>query len=615
MRHVAGTITHTQPLTAGPRPRGGHEIHNDGSLRAWAVGHRPDEVARAVSRDGTAEVTLVGACLATAGELRAAADAASAGSWHSAARLPGSCLGIVRAGRTAWIMGDRAATVTVHWTVAEGTVTWSTSACALAALTGAAPDVVRLLAEVTTWGVEPGSDGWFEGIHRVPPGSALVCTPGCPPTVQRLPLPAGRSFADAADALRHVLPDAVGRRALAGGPVSSDLSGGVDSSAITCLAAAHTDLTAITYIDAAMAGQDDARCAAEIAAALPALTRHLVDGRRTNSRHFDELTAPGRVPFTDTPALSVGMLGILGAQLAPAVAAGSTGHLTGWGGDNVLDAFPSPADRFRSGGRVAALRDAHWFARDRRGAVHTVLAAVLASGRGSHPKALADLAAAVLDHPAPQRILPDAADAARWCGQLGAARWLTPGGRTALARFIGARAQSADPTTGPGALRERLALEATGTEHANLDTISRARWGLPVHAPFLDTRVVDICLAVPPWGRRHPGDFKPLARAALTGLVHHRVLDRRTKTPFTGVYDGLRANAPALRALLAGSVLAGSGLIDVTAVLASLDRTVNGSPADLGSLHTLIAAEVWLANRAVHLDAWWEPATSREALR
>ncbi|MFD5977478.1 asparagine synthase-related protein [Streptomyces bacillaris] len=614
MRHVAGTITHTPPLTAGPRPRGGQEIHDDGTLRAWTVGHHPQELARAVSRDGTAEVLLVGACLATPGELRAAADAAAAGAWHSTGRLPGSYLGIVRAGRTAWIMGNRAATALVHWTTVEGAVAWSTSASALAALTGSAPDVVRLLAEVTTWGVEPGADGWFEGIHRVPPGSALVCEPGRPPSVQQLPVPAGRSFADAADALRHALPDAVGRRALADGPVSSDLSGGIDSSSITCLAAAHTDLTATTYIDAAMAGQDDARYAAEIAAALPALTRHLVDGRRTGSRHFDELTAPGTIPFTDAPALSVGMLSILGAQLAPAVAAGSTGHLTGWGGDNVLDAPPCAADRFRSGARAAALRDAHRFARDRRSAAHPVLRAVLAAGRGSHPEALAHLAATVLDRSAP-RMLPDAADTARWCGRLSAARWLTPDGRAALAGFIGARAQSADPATGPGALRERLALEATGTEHANLDTLSRARWGLPVHAPFLDTRIVDICLAVPAWERRRPGDFKPLARAALTGLVHHRVLARRTKTPFTGVYDGLRSNAPALRALLTGSVLAQSGLVELTAVLASLDRTVNGSPADLGSLHTLIAVELWLANRPASPGTWWEPTVSGEALR
>ncbi|MFF3431447.1 asparagine synthase-related protein [Streptomyces sp. NPDC002602] len=612
MRHVAGTVTHAPPLTAGPRPRGGTEIHDDGTLRVWAVDHNP-QVRRAVSRDGTAEVFLVGACLASSSEARGAADSAARGYWHAAGRLPGSYLGIVRVGRTVRISGDRAATVQVYWTATESTVTWSTSASAMAALTGAAPDPVRLLAEITTWGVEPCVNGWFQGIHRVPPGSALTVAPDLPPALQRLPAPARLSFADAAEALRYELPLAVGRRTLTGRPLSSDLSGGVDSTSIACLAAAHTDLTAITYVDAAMADQDDTRYAAEVAATYPAISRHLVDGRRTGSRHFDQLTAPTGVPVTDTPALSVAMLGILEAQLAPALAAHSTGHLNGWGGDNVLDAFPFPADRYRSGARAAALRDAHKLARDRRSSAHPVLRTVAAAGRRTHPKALADLADTVLAAPAPPG-LPDAADVARWCGRLSTDRWLTPAGRAALAGFIGARAQSADPTIGPGALRERLALEATGSEHANLDTVTRTLWGLPMHAPFLDTRIVDICHAVPAWERRRPGDFKPLARAALTGLVHAPVLSRRTKTPFTGIYDGLRVNAPALRGLLTGSTLAESGLIDTSAVLSSLDRTIHGSPADLVSLHTLVAIEVWLMNRP-SFDDWWAPTPTRETNR
>lgn len=614
MRYVAGTVTRTSPPTVGPRPRGGHEIHNDGTLRAWTVGHDPRELRRAASRDGTAEVILIGACLPTVEEARDAAEAAAHGRWHGAARLPGSYLAIVRVGGTVRILGDRAGTVPVHWTATETAVTWSTSASALAALTGAAPDPVRLLAEFTTWGAEPGADGWFDGVHRVPPGAALVLAPGTVPAIERPPAPAGCSFADAAEELRHELPLAVGRRALTSRPLSSDLSGGVDSSVITCLAAVHTDLTAITYVDAAMADQDDTRYAAEIAAAYPSITRHLVDARLTGSRHFDQLADPADVPATDVPALSVAMLGILAAQLGPAVAAASIGHLTGFGGDNVLDAFASPADRYRSGARPAGLRDAHRLARDRRGAAHPVLRATAAAAHDSYPKALARLADTVLGSPAPQG-LPDAADVARWCGPLSAGRWLTPDGRTAVAGLLGARAQVADPAIGPGALRERLALEATGTEFANLDTLTRALFGLPVHAPFLDTRIIDVCHAVPAWERRRPGDFKPLARAALTGLVHAPVLARRTKTPFTGVFGGLRANAPALRALLTGSALAEAGLIDAAAVLASLDRTAHGSAADLGSLHALVAVEVWLTNRPRAFDGWWEPVPAREASR
>ncbi|MEU6756006.1 asparagine synthase-related protein [Streptomyces sp. NPDC046685] len=615
MRYVAGMVTHTPPLAAGWRPRGGDEIHDDGTLRAWAVEHAAQEVQHAISRDGTAEVILVGACLATVDEARDAADSAARGHWHTAGRLPGSYLAITRVGRTVRILGDRAAAVQVHWTTAAGAVTWSTSAAALAALTGATPDPLRLLAEFTTWGVEPGVDGWFEGIHRVPPGAALTLAPNVPPTIERFPVPAGRSFADAAAALRQELSLAVGRRALTGRPLSTDLSGGVDSSSIACLAAAHTDLTAVTYIDAAMAGQDDSHYAAEIAGAYPALTQHVVDGRRTGSQHFDGLTDPACVPVTNAPALSVAMLGILGAQLGPAVAVGSTGHLNGWGGDNVLDAFPSAADRYRAGARVAALRDAHRLARDRRAAAHPLLHAVTTASRGSHPQALAVLADNVLSGPSPENFLPDPADAARWCGRLPAAAWLTAAGRTALASLVGARAATADPAVGPGALRERLALEATGAEHANQDTVARALWRLPLHAPFLDTRIVDVCHAVPAWERRRSGDFKPLARAALTGLVHAPVLARRTKTPFTGIYGGLATNAAALRRIVGGSVLAQAGLLDTGRVLAGLDLTVHGDPANLVSLHALVAAEVWLAALPTGRDAWWEPTTIRESVR
>ncbi|MFF9795451.1 asparagine synthase-related protein [Streptomyces bacillaris] len=367
-------------------------------------------------------------------------------------------------------------------------------------------------------------------------------------------------------------------------------------------------------MDAAMVGQDDTRYAAEIAAAHPNITRHLVDGRLAGSRHFDRLDDPAGIPFSDAPALSVGTLAIVGAQLAPAVGAGSTGHLTGWGGDNVLDGFASPADRYRSGDRVAALRDAGRLARERRAAAHPLLRAVTAAARGTHPRALADLADTVLTGRAP-RALPDVADAARWCGRLSAARWLTKPGRTALADLIGARAAVADPAVGPGELRERLALEATGSEYAALDCFTRALWGLPMHAPYLDTRIVDISHAVPAWERRRPGGFKPLAGAALTGLVHAPVLARRTKTAFNGVYDGLRVNAPALRRLLAGSALADANLIDPAAVLASLDRTVHGSPADLASVHALVAAELWLTNLPAAFTSWWELAPDREASR
>ncbi|MEU2358874.1 asparagine synthase-related protein [Streptomyces misionensis] len=106
-----------------------------------------------------------------------------------------------------------------------------------------------------------------------------------------------------------------------------------------------------------------------------------------------------------------------------------------------------------------------------------------------------------------------------WCGMTGAAPWLTRTARTAVADLVAARAETADAHAGPGQVHERLALEMMGHGHATYDAIARQLWGVPVHAPFLDTPLVDVCHAIPGWQRARPGDFKPLARAAFTGSV------------------------------------------------------------------------------------------------
>ncbi|MGW1126382.1 asparagine synthase-related protein [Streptomyces sp. NPDC002526] len=79
----------------------------------------------------------------------------------------------------------------------------------------------------------------------------------------------------------------------------------------------------------------------------------------------------------------------------------------------------------------------------------------------------------------------------------------------------------------------------------------------------MDNRFVDLCGAIPRWERTQPGKFKPLAHTAYTGLVLDVLLERRTKTSFTGsLYDGLRAHSPAVRRILSVSTLVQVGLLD-----------------------------------------------------
>jgi len=216
----------------------------------------------------------------------------------------------------------------------------------------------------------------------------------------------------------------------------------------------------------------------------------------------------------------------------------------------------------------------------------------------------------VLDHPGwvpPWEMLS-------WCGITAAAAWLTRAGRTLVAELVAARADGADPHARPGILHEHLALEYMGAGHATFDQIARQQWHLPVHAPLLDTPVVDACLAIPGYERFRPGDYKPLARAAFTGDVPDFLLQRRTKTAFTSsLYAGLRANAPTLRRILTHSVLAQAGLLDPAAAIAALDGAARGELAPLAALHTLIVTELWLATLPTARDTWWEKTLAHHA--
>ncbi|WP_457511689.1 asparagine synthase-related protein [Streptomyces sp. TE33382] len=560
----------------------------------------------------------VGGCLATPAELRKAREAAERGVWEQAARLAGSYLAVVRTRGTVRIIGDRAGTQVVYWLCNGDELLWSTSSLALAAYNSQAPDTSALLAPLTVHGVDHlGGNSHFTGVHRVPPGQALVLADGQPPRTEAVaPRYTGLSLHEGAQLLALHLGEAVQRRVQRTRNVSSDLSGGVDSSMVTSLAAAHRPVLAVTYTDRLMADQDDVRYAQRIAEGLDTVTRIQIDGTAAGVGHFDGLQDVSRLPLTDSPSLSLGLLAIKGAQLAPAVAHGSRLHLTGRGGDNVLDATAlSSIDLALSGGRQAAVRRLCAFARERTAPVGSVLAQAFRTARTPYSHALNTLATDIGKAAGQEHLAYGSAGSLlTWCGPLSSVSWLTGDGRRALSEVVGRAATAARPGRLPGTELEQIGLFLMGEEHATYDEIARQKWGLPIHAPYLDGPVVDACLAVPGWERRVPGDFKPLARAAFTGSVPDYLLQRRTKTAMTGsLHLGLRANAAALRRIVKDSRMAAAGLVDPHLALAALDGAIRGERVPLGSLHQLIATELWLSTLPNRREFWWEPVPVQEA--
>ncbi|MFJ4679238.1 asparagine synthase-related protein [Kitasatospora sp. NPDC088783] len=551
----------------------------------------------------------MGLCLATQQEWTAAARDAAAGRWPSALRQPGAYLGIVQHDDgTVRVAGDRAGTVPLYWRTVGKAVLWATAATPLAAYTDRAPAPAALLAPLAVRGLDASTHSLFPGIHRVPPGRCLILTPGRPPHTEPVPAAdAELTFTDGAEQLNTALTDAVVRRTRRFDPLSADLSGGIDSSTLTVLAArtAPHPILATTYTDPDLDRQDDLDHARRIAAAVPGIDHRVVRGGH-GVLHFSGLDDPATLPHTDLPALTLGLLAIKDAQLAPALAAGSAAHLTGRGGDDVLDAPAAAAlDLHLAGHPAQALRHLAALARTWRIPAHRVLRQAATTLRTPYPRALAELAAH-LRGPAPIDAALRAHLPLSWCSTLPGAAWLTPTGRTALADLVADHADTAQAGTAPGRHAQRTALEMMGAGHAEYAEIARQRWNLDIHAPYLDTPVVDACHAVPAWQRRRPGDLKPLARAAFTGTVPDTVLHRRTKTAFTSsLYAGIRANAPTLHRILETSQLTAAGLLDADRARAALAAAVRGETVPLHGLHTLIATELWLAALPPRTH-WWE---------
>lgn len=614
-RFVAGRFA-TSEAVREVTPRDGRDVLALPGVRVWSVGHGARETTVTPTGGGGVGGQLVtaGHCLATAAEREAALRVAQAGDVLPALHLPGSYLAIVRASGKMWVAGDRAGVVPVYWLEEDDDLWWATAAAPLAALIGASPDLPWLLAELTLNGVDTRLNGaHFERVRRVPPGYALVLEEDASPHVVNTVPPQALGLVDGVKQLRDAFTTAVTRRAQIYERLTADLSGGVDSSSITSLAARTRPLLAVTYTDAHMADQDDVHYALRTAAETDAITHRLIDGRTERLTHFDGLDGVAALPLTDQPALALGLLTLLEHQLAPAVTYESQAHLTGRGGDNVLDASSTHlVDQFLAGHRARALRRAARYARAWRVAPWQVWRELGRTAATSYPRALGRLAGKLGGTVWLARTsTPEGWENLTWCGTRQAAGWLTGPGRRAVADLVAARAHHTDPGITPAVLHDRLALEWMAASHAAFDSIARQQWGLAIHAPFLDTPVVDACMAIPSYQRVQPGIYKPLARAALTGLAPDFLLQRETKTAFTSsLYDGLAANAPTLRRVIGNSLLAQAGLINARPAAAALEAAIAGAPAPLADLHTLIVTELWLARLERARTTWWQPERS-----
>jgi len=558
------------------------------SGRPWLLGRWGDGVL-VVAQAGATKIAVSGQHAMTeaplqkaAAQMRTIADLDRlARSMVGSVHLVASVSGRVRAQGT--VTGVRR----LFCATVAGAVVAADRADVLAGVLGAGLDEQRLalhLLEPQTLYPLTGQSVW-RGVKAVPTDHYLVLDREHRGHVARwwsAPEPVV-AMSEGAPALREALSAAVEARARGREFISSDL-GGLDSTAVCSLAARSATPVVAYTAEVGDPLADDARWALGTVAALGNVEHHVIAAEQMPLAYHRVLDMQERLdePF----ALAVDRNRLL-SIVRRAAARGSTMHLTGFGGDELL--YGSVAhlhSLLRTNPRVA-MRDLRAFAVKYRWSYKDMMRQLL--DRSPYDAWLARVAHRLTAPvPALEEPLLD------WGFEPRLPSWITSAAADALRGLITAQASTAQPLSKRrGQHRELESMRSLSRIVRQLDDMS-SRLGTAFGAPYYDDRVIEAGLAVRPQDRISPWRYKPLIIEAMRGVVPQQTLRRQTKAAAT--YEelvGVRTHRAELLDLCQDSRLARLGLIDPNALREVLSRP-QPSYLQTAALHPTVACEVWL---------------------
>ncbi|OKI02016.1 hypothetical protein A6A06_12985 [Streptomyces sp. CB02923] len=574
---------------------GATEVVSHHSGRPWLVGSWPaGHLVTAVVAG--ARMAVIGRCPVTADaltdRLRRVRDAADAE--DALTGLAGSFHAVVSAGGRVRVRGSASAVRRVFHARIGGVTVAASRADILASALDACVDerqlALRLLASPPPYPLADGGCLW-RGVHAVPDGHGLLLTADGRATVQRWWSPPDPELplAQGADAVRQALTAAVDSCTADRKTVSSDLSGGMDSTSL-CFLAARGPARLVTFrwesVDPA---NDDAAWAARATARLPG-AEHVLPDRAGAPLWFSGMNSLDVA--ADEPGVWVRDSAKLATLAGMMTARGSSLHLSGGGGDELFAALPPYLhDVLRSHPRTVPGR-----VRRQRAVQPQPLWPLLRglADRSTFSRWLTAWA----DHLAPD---PAKASPARftsgsaWGTFSSMPPWATPAAVHA-ARSVLREAAAEAPAALAAQRGQHAALagaQVCGRAFRQVDQAA-AGLGLPHAAPFLDDSVIEAALSVQVADRGAPDRYKPVLATAMRGVVPDTLLSRTTKGEYTAdFYFALRRNRAALADLFNESRLARAGLLDTAALAAGLARP-HLPPEVIRALDNTLACEVWL---------------------
>ncbi|HEX6098731.1 MAG TPA: asparagine synthase-related protein [Thermoanaerobaculia bacterium] len=425
-----------------------------------------------------------------------------------------------------------------------------------------------------------GDETPYRNIRVVPPGTMLVFTPEGSKVkrfwsvhdIQDVVL--GRE-SDYEDRLVELLREAIAVRMQGEHTVAAELSGGLDSSTIVCLAdrlmregkATAPDLLTISYVFDEAKSSDEREYIVEVEQATGRRGVHL---REEDHRLLSTL---GDIESPLYPTPEICFLARHRQVQKTMEAAGARVLMRGIGGDQVLwgetDQLYEPLDHIKARKFLAAHRSLKTWARALRTSyfeltVRTVIRPLLGKS-GAH---------AGHDERMPEWLSPDFIERAhineRMHHMPASARHRRPSWR-AQARMI----EDLLAHFSLGYYLEQGAMDAT--------------------YPFMHRPLVEFCLGIPLEQKLRPGETRSVLRRALGDVLPPKIVQRKNKRgPDEAVVRAVAREWPVLREMFSSSRAAALGIIEQDTFLTAFTRARHGVNINMPALLRIISIECWL---------------------
>jgi asparagine synthase (glutamine-hydrolysing) len=419
----------------------------------------------------------------------------------------------------------------------------------------------------------------YEGIYSVPPSSVVEIRPGKVMTHRYRSFAALKTIRYTSDRqyeehFLDVFREAVRRRLNSDEPVLAELSGGMDSSSIVCMAdalltsgnARTSAIETVTYTDASELSWDE----------MPLVSRVETKRGRTG-RHIElklsesETRATPRLRFQAIPTTLNSTSGAA-EEFAALVSQGK--HrvvLSGLGGDEMLGGVPTPIPELAD--LLARCHGYEFVRRSFRWAV-AKKTPVLALWRSTVSQFL------------PRRILRISTASNR-------IPWFTKDFSDRNKPSIGFSQPRLKLFGRRPSLQGNLwALDILGRQFACMPLASRPPYEW--RYPFMDRDLVAFCLSIPREQLVRPHQRRSLMRRALLGIVPHEILERRRKAYVSrGLVNSLKTEwhrSNRVQQLLLEQL----GIVDSGALQASIRDAELGHEVQIIPLLRTLTVEQWL---------------------